>query len=114
MFFLNYDPDIDAATLLAEHRAAAAALGFGETTRSYLGHDRSPERPLRVGYVSPDLRRHAVAFFLEPILANHDRRQVEAICYADVGSPDAVTARLALCGTNGARSGTFPTIGSKR
>ncbi len=61
---------------------------------SHEGHDRSAGRPLRVGYVSPDLRRHAVAYFLEPILANHDRRRVLPICYADVGSPDAVTARL--------------------
>ncbi len=94
LFFLNYDPNIDAATLLAEHRRGAAALAAGAMPRSHAGHDRSGGRPLRVGYVSPDLRWHAVAYFFEPILANHDRGQVEAICYADVGSPDAVTARL--------------------
>ena len=76
LFFLNYDPRIDAATLLAEHRRGAAALTAGATPRSHEGHDRSGGRPLRVGYVSPDLRRHAVACFFEPILANHDRRRV--------------------------------------
>jgi predicted O-linked N-acetylglucosamine transferase (SPINDLY family) len=35
-----------------------------------------------------------VAGFLEPLLAHHDRRQVEAVCYADVAMPDATTARL--------------------
>ncbi len=94
LFFLNYDPRIDPATLLAEHRRGAAALTCGATPRSHERHDRSDGRPLRVGYVSPDLRRHAVACFFEPIVANHDRRRVEAISYADVGSPDAVTARL--------------------
>jgi predicted O-linked N-acetylglucosamine transferase (SPINDLY family) len=52
------------------------------------------DRCLRVGYVSPDLRGHPVAFFLEPILAHHDRSRVEAICYAEVAAPDAFTARL--------------------
>jgi len=94
LFFLNYDPGIDSATLLAEHRHGVAALVCCEIPESCEGRDRSVGRPLRVGYVSPDLRKHAVASFLEPILANHDRRRVEAISYADVGSPDAVTARL--------------------
>ena len=29
-----------------------------------------------------------------PLMANHDRDQFEVTCYADVASPDAVTARL--------------------
>jgi predicted O-linked N-acetylglucosamine transferase (SPINDLY family) len=94
LYFLNYDSDIDPATLLAEHRRATAAMVAGQSTPSFDGHDRTEGRPLRVGYVSPDFRQHAVASFLEPILANHDRRRVEVIGYADVGSPDAVTARL--------------------
>ena len=86
LFFLNYDPDIDAATLLEEHRGVAAAFVGGETIGSHECRDRSPERPLRVGYVSPDLREHAVAFFVEPILANHDRRRVE-VCGFMVSAP---------------------------
>jgi predicted O-linked N-acetylglucosamine transferase (SPINDLY family) len=49
---------------------------------------------LRVGYVSPDLYQHSVAFFLEPILAHHDRSRFEPIVYSDTARPDAVTARL--------------------
>lgn len=57
-------------------------------------NDPNPDRRLRVGYVSPDFRSHSVGFFLEPILAGHDRRQVEVYCYSDVARPDAATARL--------------------
>jgi protein O-GlcNAc transferase len=60
--------------------------------------DPDPERVLRVGYLSPDLREHPVASFLLPILAHHDRSRVHATCYANVARPDAVTGRLkALC-----------------
>jgi predicted O-linked N-acetylglucosamine transferase (SPINDLY family) len=55
---------------------------------------RAPGRALRVGYVSPDLCAHSVAFFFEPVLARHDPARVQAICY-DVGRRrDAVGERL--------------------
>ena len=53
-----------------------------------------PERRLRVGYVSPDLRRHSVAFFFSTLLEHHDRGGFEVICYADVERPDDMTERL--------------------
>jgi len=57
-------------------------------------NDRDPERRLKVGYVSPDLRAHAVSHFVEPLLEGHDRARVEVFCYASVRAPDAVTERL--------------------
>lgn len=35
------------------------------------GRDLRPDRPLRIGYVSPDFRRHAVAYFALPLLKKH-------------------------------------------
>ncbi|MBV8651930.1 MAG: hypothetical protein JO255_10725, partial [Alphaproteobacteria bacterium] len=57
-------------------------------------NDRRPERALRVGYVSGDFRTHAVAFFLEAVLAAHDRSAVEITCYSNNADNDAVTQRL--------------------
>jgi predicted O-linked N-acetylglucosamine transferase (SPINDLY family) len=94
LYFLNYLPEIDDKALLAEHRRVAAEFGAGATSPSFEDHDRSLGRPLRIGYVSPDLRRHALSSFLEPILANDERGRALAICYADVGFPDETTARL--------------------
>jgi len=53
-----------------------------------------PERRLRVGYVSADFRRHSVAFFFEPVLANHDHVRFEIFCYFNSAHADAVTQRL--------------------
>lgn len=57
-------------------------------------NDLSPDRLLRVGYVSPDLREHPVAYFLEPVLTHLDRSRFHVTCYAGVTRPDAVTLRL--------------------
>lgn len=49
---------------------------------------------LKIGYVSADFRRHAVASFIEPILAHHDKSQVEIYCYYNYLTQDAVTERI--------------------
>lgn len=56
-----------------------------------------PERRLRVGYVSADLKNHPVATFLEPVLQHHRPEQVEIFCYDCLGGEgDATTQRLRL------------------
>ena len=57
--------------------------------------DRSPERRLRVGYVSPDFRNHCQSLFTIPLLAHHDHAAFEIFCYASVVRPDDHTRRLA-------------------
>jgi len=55
---------------------------------------RDPDRPLRIGYVSPDLREHSVSYFIEPILRSHDRANFHVTCYFGAPKADAVTALL--------------------
>ena len=57
-------------------------------------NDRDPERRLRIGYVSPDFRRHAVASFSLPLLSFHDHQQLEVFCYAESLSSDSTTERF--------------------
>ncbi len=57
-------------------------------------NSRDPERRLKVGYVSADFRLHSVAYFMEPLLAHHDRDAVEVYGYYNNTREDAVTARL--------------------
>src|SRR5439155_7589787 len=57
-------------------------------------NDRDPDRRLRIGLLSPDFRTHSVAYFLEPILAAHERASFEFICYAELAHPDATSQRL--------------------
>lgn len=51
--------------------------------------DRS--RRLRIGYVSPDFRSHAMASFTLPILQCHDSAEVEIFCYSQTDVRDDTT-----------------------
>ena len=95
LFALNYRTDLTAEAIFAEYQdwdrrhashLTSAALPFTL--------DRTPGRRLRVGYVSADFRQHAVAMFAEPLLAAHDRSNVELYLYSDVLAADATTERF--------------------
>jgi protein O-GlcNAc transferase len=95
VFALHYYAGCDA-------RAIAEELGnwnrqYGEPLRASIQkhfNDHTPDRRLRIGYVSADFRFHASAYFLSPLFKHHDRQQVELFCYAQVVRPDAMTAQL--------------------
>ena len=57
-------------------------------------NDRTPARRLRIGYISPDFRQHAMAFFIEDLLAGHSTEQFEIFCYSTNLFSDAVTERF--------------------
>jgi Tfp pilus assembly protein PilF len=61
--------------------------------RAQLAARRRPGEPIRVGLLSPDLRRHAVATFIEPFLKHADRSRVTILCYS-AGREDEVSAHL--------------------
>lgn len=93
LLLLHYQPGLSADELYAEHRRWNTQHTRPATAPPLpVAPDRT--RKLRVGYVSPDFRRHAVAHFFEPLLRQHDRSRFALYAYAEVAEPDAVTARL--------------------
>jgi protein O-GlcNAc transferase len=96
---LNYVDAREPAAIYEEHRA------WGERhtralTESALPHrnDPDPARRLRVGFVSPYFRKHAMTFFFESVVEHHDRRSMEIFLYADVAQPDEYSERLKAYG----------------
>lgn len=55
---------------------------------------RDPERPLRVGFVSGDLRNHAVSRFIQPVWQKMDRSNFQIFAYNVCQETDEVTASL--------------------
>jgi predicted O-linked N-acetylglucosamine transferase (SPINDLY family) len=90
---LHYAETSTGKSLLREHQRWAwrYADKFVEQPHP---NDRSPDRPLRIGYVSPDFRRHSVGYFIEPILQQHRKDQFRVYCYYNYGEGDEVTQRL--------------------
>ena len=91
---LNYDDRQVPERLFAAHREWDERSGPPAPRPRAYANDRVPGRRLKIGYVSPDLRAHSVAYFLTPLLENHSKQAVEVYCYAGVLRSDAVTAHL--------------------
>lgn len=93
LFSLNYGEDTTASQLLELQRDFSKqftpAPGTGRTFSRSDG-----KKKLKIGYVSPDFRKHVVAFFFEPVLARHDRARFDVHCYYCNRDTDATTRRI--------------------
>lgn len=92
LFALNYLDDISRERLLAEHVAFARVVG--QPAKVGFTQTPDPARRLRLAVLSPDLRAHSCAYFIEPLLRHLDPQQFELYLYNDHFREDAVSARL--------------------
>lgn len=95
LFTLRHASILSREELFEEHRR------FGETYEALYRPLPPPaltaadaERRLRIGFISPDFRLHAVPQFFEPYLEHLDRSKFEVFLYYADAERDAVTARL--------------------
>jgi predicted O-linked N-acetylglucosamine transferase (SPINDLY family) len=92
---LHYSSDITPERLLQAHREYDSRFGASlGSARPAPWKVKNPERPLKLGLVSPHFARHPVGSFLIRALENLDRRQVAVVCYSDAGSGDDLTRRF--------------------
>jgi predicted O-linked N-acetylglucosamine transferase (SPINDLY family) len=91
---LNYLEDRSRADVFADHlaygQAAAPAAGYSAPPFA----TASDKKTLRLAFLSPDLRAHSVAYFLEPLLRHLDRERFEIVLYHDHFQVDATSERL--------------------
>ncbi|HEY3899037.1 MAG TPA: tetratricopeptide repeat protein [Chthoniobacter sp.] len=92
IFTLHYAPGIDECVI--EEEQAHWNRRFGDPLKPFIlphRNDRDPERRLRIGYVSADLRDHTLGRNLLPLFRHHDHREFEIISYAGAAHSDEVT-----------------------
>ncbi len=95
LFILTHSPRLTPAEQLIEHRAWSERYEIPHLKRHpTFSNTREPERKLRIGYVSPDFRKHSVAYFIEPVLAAHDSEHFETFCYMNAAQCDATTEKI--------------------
>src|SRR5690606_8005005 len=76
--------------MFAEHAAFGRLLPLPPLRRA----TDDPERRLRLAFLSPDLREHSIAYFLEPLLRHLDPDAFEIVLYHDHPIVDAVSSTL--------------------
>ncbi len=64
----------------------------GRHAAPVFANNPSPERRLKIGYISPDFRDHVVGRTVWPLVSRHDRRHFDITLYANVAKPDAMSA----------------------
>ncbi|MBI5461482.1 MAG: tetratricopeptide repeat protein [Gammaproteobacteria bacterium] len=91
---LHYLVDCDNDTLFDRHRNwPGNALRPLDDARMIQRAAARPDK-LRIGYVSSDFRKHSVAYFIEPLLRQHDASRFEITGYFSHKDADATTERL--------------------
>lgn len=71
-----------------------AALARPYTHRRAERGSRQSGRPLKVGFVSADLKKHPVGYFLESVVAHLDPSRLELVAYSNGVARDELTARI--------------------
>ena len=93
LYALHLDPTMSPRQLYEEH--ARWNRQYAQPLRRLIRahhNDRSPDRRLRIGYVSPDLGNHPVGRFMAPLLSHHDHAGFEVFCYTGAVRSDPISA----------------------
>ena len=94
LYAMHFDPSSSPEQIYREH--AAWGRAFEETVPCQERHEnnRSIERRLRIGYLSPNFRAHVVGHNFLPLIRQHDHEQFQVFCYSDTVMEDDVTENL--------------------
>lgn len=94
LLFLNYHPDVHAQTLHDAHLSWAAAHQLYPTEASINRPIKDSYGKIRIGFVSADLCRHPIGYFLHPLLHHIDKSRFEITCYSNNRHNDDMTQVL--------------------
>lgn len=92
--FASYDDRLTPEQVFAIHERFGRCVQTRVRIPGRYPNASDPEKRLRVGLVSPDLRTHSVAYFVEPIFEHLDHERYELCVYSTSSNPDEVTDRL--------------------
>ncbi|KPA15717.1 TPR repeat-containing protein [Candidatus Magnetomorum sp. HK-1] len=94
LLYLNYCPELSPKELFEYHKKWGQK--FPPLPKKHLLYSNypDPDRPLRIGFISPDFRGHSVGYFIEPALIHYRLKQLEVFCYAHVPMPDKTTQSI--------------------
>lgn len=90
-----YASDVEPADVMASHEVFGRVLAAGvQPIREPFANTKDADRPLRIGIVSGDFRKHALYFFMTRLLESYDRSRMSIVLYHNCPAEDEHTHTL--------------------
>ena len=96
LFLLNYRAEGQTDRI---RREGINSFFGAKVTMPHTRPSSVPDRKMRIGYISPDFREHAVANFLSPFVRNFAKLDFNVFCYM-TGASDNITQRFKRSAVN--------------
>ena len=94
LYALNYSPDLSAEEIYQSYQMFdqrfSIPIKSKENSRII---EKDKKKRLKIGYVSPDFRKHAMSYTLEPLFEKHDRKQFEVFAFAELNNNEDNTTK---------------------
>lgn len=94
LYTLLYKSEQSPESLAREHREWGIRHGSPAGRFTHWPNERSPDRRLRLGILSAELRQHVTATWLLPALESLDRSAFSVTCYHNAGQKDELSAEV--------------------
>ncbi|KPK43422.1 MAG: hypothetical protein AMJ65_05860 [Phycisphaerae bacterium SG8_4] len=94
IWYMHYLPDQNPQSLLEEATRWGQMHAPMSLAKTCHENTPDPDRRLRIGYISPDFRKHSVAYNFEAFLSGRNSETTEVYGYASVSHPDEMTEHL--------------------
>lgn len=94
LYTLLSDPRCSALQLFEEHRTFGKRFGQPASRYHFWANNTDPERPLRIGISSSELKDVALSNWLLPAIESLDRADFQLVCYANQHGDDSKTQRF--------------------
>jgi FkbM family methyltransferase len=94
LMVMHYNPNRSAEVIFEAHRKWDKQFAPGPRPERPVPADRSPDRRLRVGFVSGGFRAHPVGWMITRGLEELPRDQFEVYCYTTSNVNDFITKRI--------------------
>jgi len=90
---LNYADFLSSDEVYRRHRAFAGYMQEKVGPKKLVPFNRMSRKDslLRIGYLSPDFRKHSVGFFIWHVIENHAKEKFSITCYSNSAENDEIT-----------------------
>lgn len=93
LFYSHYAEELDCQKIFEDHKRYAKFNANVEVITDYK-NSPDPNRPLRIGFISPDFSRHPVGTLIEPFISLSDKDNFELFAFSNVSKEDGQTKKL--------------------